>query len=83
MNNYLKNYTNQLLENFKKEQLKFLKKILKKILKFKKKTGPKDNIWGADLAIIQLISKFYKGFRFFWCLVDTFSKYAWIVPFKR
>ena len=27
----------------------------------------KDNIWGADLADMQLISKFNKGFRFLLC----------------
>ena len=42
----------------------------------------KDNIWGADLADIQLISKFNKGFRFFLCVIDIFSKYAWGVPLK-
>ena len=42
----------------------------------------KDNIWGADLADMQLISKFNKGFRFSLCVIDTFSKYAWVVPLK-
>ena len=40
----------------------------------------KDNIWGADLADIQLISKFNKGTRFLSCVIDIFIKYAWIVP---
>ena len=30
----------------------------------------KDNIWGADLADMQLISKFNKGFRFLLCVID-------------
>ena len=42
----------------------------------------KDNIWSADLADMQLISKFNKGFRFLLCAIDIFSKYAWIVPLK-
>ena len=42
----------------------------------------KDNIWGADLADMQLISKFSKGFRFLLCVIDIFSKYAWVVPLK-
>ena len=42
----------------------------------------KDNIWGAGLADMQLISKFNKGFRFLLCVIDIFSKYAWVVPFK-
>ena len=45
-------------------------------------SGFKDNIWGADLADMQLISKFNKGFRFLLCVIDIFSKYAWFVPLK-
>ena len=41
-----------------------------------------DNIWGADLADMQLISKFNKGFRFLLCVIDIFSKYAWVVHLK-
>ena len=55
------------------------------IRKFKKRTvysGSKDNIWGADLADMQLISKFNKGFRFLLRVIDIFSKYAWVVPLK-
>ena len=29
------------------------------------------NIWGNDLANMQLISKFNKGFRFVLCVIDT------------
>ena len=31
---------------------------------------------------MQLTSKFNKGFRFLLCVMDTFSKYAWVVPLK-
>ena len=31
---------------------------------------------------MQLISRFNKVFRFLLCVVDIFSKYAWVVPFK-
>ena len=51
-------------------------------IKFKNRTvfsRFKDNIWGADLADMQLISKFNKGFRFLLCVIDIFSKYAWVV----
>ena len=37
---------------------------------------------GADLADMQLISKSNKGFRFLLCVIDMFSKYAWVVPLK-
>ena len=31
---------------------------------------------------MQLISKFDKGFRFLLCVIDIFSKYAWVVLLK-
>ena len=31
---------------------------------------------------MQLISKFNKEFRLLLCVIDIFSKYAWIVPLK-
>ena len=55
------------------------------IRKYKKRTvfsGFKDNIWGGDLADMQLISTFNKGFRFLLCIIDIFSKYAWVGPLK-
>ena len=41
-----------------------------------------NNIWSADLADMQLISKFNMGFRFLLFVIDIFSKYAWVVPLK-
>ena len=40
------------------------KPIITKFKKIKVYSGFKDNIWGADLADMQLISKLNKGFRF-------------------
>ena len=42
----------------------------------------KDNIWGVDLADMQLLSKFNKGFRFVLCVIDIFSKYVLVIPLK-
>ena len=42
----------------------------------------RDSIWGVGLADMQLLSKFYKGFRFLLCFIDIFSKYAWVAPLK-
>ena len=42
----------------------------------------KYNIWGVDLADMQLLSKFNKGFRFLLCVIDIFSKDAWVIPLK-
>ena len=41
-----------------------------------------DNIWVADLADMQLISKFNKGFRYLLCVIDIYSKYAWVILLK-
>ena len=61
------NFINPLLENFKKRKVQ---------------SAFKDNIWAADLANMQLISKFNKRFRFLLCVNDIYSKYAWVVPLK-
>ena len=58
------------------------KLIIRKFKKRKVYSGFKDNIWGADLADMQLISKFNKGFRFLLCIINIFSKYAWVVRLK-
>ena len=58
------------------------KPIIRKFEKRKVHSLFKDNIWGADLADMQLISKFNKGFRFLLCVIDICSKYTWVVPLK-
>ena len=41
-----------------------------------------DNVWGADLADMQLISKFNKEFWFSLCVIDIYCKCAWVVRLK-
>ena len=41
-----------------------------------------DNIWGADLAYMQLISKLDRGFRFLFCVIDIYGKCAQVIPLK-
>ena len=55
----------------------FFKKVMKRKLPFI------DNIWGADLANMQLIFKVNKGFRFSLCVMDIYSKYARAIPLKE
>ena len=31
---------------------------------------------------MQLISKYNKGIRYLLCVIDSFSKYAWVAPLK-
>ena len=72
---------NILLESIEELAKKLHEPIIRK---FKKRTVYsrfKDNIWGADLADMQLISKF-NNLRFLLCAIHIFSKYAWIVPLK-
>ena len=57
------------------------KPIIKQINKRKVYYSFKDNMWDVDLADMQLLSKF-KGFRFLLCVIDIFSKYAWVIPVK-
>ena len=77
---------NVVANNEIKQNLQLAKELHKPIIrKFKKRnvySGFKDNIWGADLADMQLISKFNKGFRFLLCVIDIFSKYAWVFLLK-
>ena len=37
----------------------------------------------VDLADTQLIGKHNKGIRYLLCVIDLFSKYAWVVPLKE
>ena len=42
-----------------------------------------DNIWVADLADMQLISKFNKGNPFLLCVIGIYSMgYTWVIPLK-
>ena len=58
------------------------KPILRKFNKRKVYSSFKDSIWGADLADMQLLSKFSKGIKYLLCVIDLFSKYAFVVPLK-
>ena len=58
------------------------KPIIRKFEKRRVYSTFKDNIWGVDLAGMQLLSKYNKGIRFLLCVIDIFSKYVWVVPLK-
>ena len=42
----------------------------------------KDNIWGVDLADMQLISEYNKGIKYILYAIDLFNKYAFAAPLK-
>ena len=58
------------------------KPIIRKFKKRKVHSSFKDNIWGVDLAAMQLVSKYNKGIRYLLCAIDLVGKYVWVVPLK-
>ena len=69
-----------LSENMSNQQLAedLQKPIIRKLEKRKVYSSFTDNIWDADLADMQLISKYNKGVIFLLCDIDIYSKYAWV-----
>ena len=61
----------------------FHKPIIKNFKRRKVYSSFKDNIWGVDLADMQLISKYNKRIRYLLCVIDLFSRYAWLIPLKN
>ena len=69
--------------SIKNELAEELHKPVIKIFKKRKVQSPFiSNIWGADLADMQLIRKFNKRFRFLLRVIYVYSKYAWVIPLK-
>ena len=58
------------------------KPVIKKFNKRKVYSQFRDNIWGADLADMQSLSKKNKGIKYLLCAIDLFSKYTFVVPLK-
>ena len=66
----------------KESAAKLHKPIIRKFQKRKIHSSFIDNIWGADLVDMELISKLNKGIRFSLCIIDIFIKYTWVIPLK-
>ena len=62
------NYSNQLLKNLK------INKVYSSL---------KYNVWNVNLAYMQLLNKYNKGVRCLFYVIDTYGKYAWVVPLKE
>ena len=54
------------------------KPIIKIFKKRKVYSSFKYNVWVVDLADLQSLSKFNKGFKYLLCAIGLFSKYAWV-----
>ena len=71
-------------ENMSNQELAkvLYKTIVRKFEKRKVYSSFKNNISGTDFASMRLISKFNKGFRFLWCIIDIYSEHEWVAPLK-
>ena len=58
------------------------KQIIRKFKKRKVYSSFRDNIWGVDLADIRSLSKYNERIKYLLCVIDLFSKYAWVVALK-
>ena len=59
------------------------KPVVRKFKKRKVHSSFADNICGADLPDMQLISKFNKRCRFLLSVIDLYRKYAWVIGLKN
>ena len=74
-------FKNEIMQN-KELVVELHKPFIRKFEKRKVHSSFIGNIWGVDLADMQLLSKFKRGIRFSLCVIDIYSKYAWASPFK-
>ena len=58
------------------------KPIIKKFKKKKVYSQFKYNIWGVELADMQSLSRKNKGIKYILCVIDLYSKYAFVIPLK-
>ena len=56
--------------------------IIRKFKRQKVYSSFRGNVWGADLADMQSLSKYNKGIKYLLCAIYLCSKYVWVVPLK-
>ena len=59
------------------------KQIRRKFLRRKTVVAGIDCQWQADLADMSKMSKVNDKYRYLLCIIDVFSKFAWVVPIKN
>ena len=60
----------------------FHKPLIRKFKRRKVYARFKDNIWGADLTEMGLLSSKNKNVKYLLRVIDVFTKYAWVKPLK-
>ena len=59
------------------------KPIKRKFKKRRVNVNGIDKIWAADLADLSAFKDYNNGYTFLLLVIDTFSKYGWIIPLKN
>ena len=59
------------------------KRVNKKFKRRKVYARFKDNSWTADLAEMGSLSSKNKNVKYLLCVLDVFTKYAWVKPLKK
>ena len=60
----------------------FHKPVIKTFKRRKVYATFKDNIWAAGLAIVESLTSKNKNVKYLLCIIDVFTKYAWVEPLK-
>ena len=58
------------------------KPVIKKFNRKKVYVRFTDNTWAADIAEIESLSSKNKNVKYLLCIIDVFTKYAWVKPLK-
>ena len=58
------------------------KPVRRKFKKLRVLVNGIDRIWAADLVDMQAFSKCNRGVKYLLAVIDVFSKYGWLIPFK-
>lgn len=80
----MKSITLKQVREWLKEQRTYTlhKPIRRKFVRRKTVVGGIDHQWQADLADMQSLMKYNSPYRYLLCVIDVFSKYAWVIPIK-
>ena len=57
--------------------------VVKKFERIKIVPHYKDECWSIDLIDKTSLSKYNKGYKFIFTIIDNYTKYAWAIPIKN
>ena len=56
--------------------------VIKKFQRIQIQTHYKDECWSIELFDRSSLSKYNKNYKFFFTIIDSYTKYAWVIPLK-